>query len=120
MTLFSSRAERFVVNIADARAAEIAQVQLAFARYRDDPRLEHLVERLKQIPEARELWARQVVEDDNAVSYRCMRNTGATAITDVDMVTLQCPGHLLVFVPRTHARAEPADAWPAVPAPCRP
>lgn len=103
--LFSPGAGERFRNLQEVRTSRLAQVHLALARHRDEPRLGHLVRRLMQIPEARKIWMEQQVGDENPdISRRLVLHDGVAA--DVDLVTLDCPGHLrlLVYVPR--------EGWP--------
>jgi hypothetical protein len=106
--LFTPEAERIIGDVSHTRGAEIGQVHLALARHPGDPRLEHLLARLRQVPEACRLWDRHHISEDAVISPRRVRARGSKAPCTADLLSLEFPGglRLLVLVPRA--------SWPAV------
>lgn len=71
----------------------------------DDPRLAYLVDRLQDIPAARELWRKQLIADfTNSITPIHFKFHGDTEPeeTDTDLLNIEFPGgdRLIMIVPR--------------------
>jgi transcriptional regulator with XRE-family HTH domain len=102
--LFTPQAEQLLADIGRARDEDIGQVHLAVARYPGNPQLEHLTDRLQQIPAAARLWNRQHIQGSTAISPRQVRPPGSGTFTQTDLISVEFPvpgrTRLLVLVPR--------------------
>jgi transcriptional regulator with XRE-family HTH domain len=102
---FTDDLERYVRDADCFRRTYIGWVHLAAAGRPDDPRLAHLVDRLQNIPAARELWRKQHIADfTNSITpihFKFHRNT-APEETDTDLLNIEFPGgdRLIMIVPR--------------------
>jgi transcriptional regulator with XRE-family HTH domain len=110
--------ERYVRDADCFRRTYIGWVHLAHAGRPDDPRLAYLVDRLQNIPAARDLWSKQHITDfTNSITPIHFSFHGDTEPGDseTDLLNIEFPGgdRLIMIVPR-NAKAGQAGhmLWP--------
>jgi transcriptional regulator with XRE-family HTH domain len=107
---FTREIESIVDDVHSFREAHIGWVHLARASHPQDPRLDHLIDRLQRIPTARQLWGRQhIAEFTSCISPVRLRLAGSGPAFETHLLSTEFPGEfrLLMLVPR--------DGWPTRP-----
>jgi transcriptional regulator with XRE-family HTH domain len=107
---FSPEIGSIVADPENFRQTHIGWVHLALAGHPDDPRLQHLVDRLQRIPAARQLWSKQqIAKFTDSIAPMRLRLADSASLVETDLLSTEFPGgfRLLMLVPR--------DGWPTRP-----
>ncbi len=99
---FTDDLERYVRDTECFRRTYIGWVHLAHAGRPDDPRLAHLIDRLQDIPAARDLWNSQHIADFTNSIIPVQFRLGGTEPEETDLLNMEFPGgsRLIMIVPR--------------------
>ena len=108
---FTREIEDLVDDIGSFREVHLGWVHLARAGRPDDPRLAHLVDRLRSIPAARKMWeSYQIATFTESITPVRFRLPGSGAAVETDLLSMEFSGEcrLMMLVPR--------EGWPLRPA----